>query len=115
MFHLITSETEIRSLFNQSEFVAQTCDQINKDLLGISEQTITIPSPSVNPLDDLCRQLIAVFESLNSLEKLAQFVYRVDLPEDHFRQNLDEAQWHQLTFLIVRREAQKVFLRRRFS
>jgi len=112
---LIKSETEIRDFLTIPDFVEQTCTQINKDLLGISDAFLRFESNNIDPLDGLVNDLVAILFEIKDLEKMAQFIYRVDLNEVDFRQNLDEANWQKLAFLIIRREAQKVFLRHKFK
>lgn len=117
MSQLITFEKEIRSLFNAVEFVTQTCDQINKDLLGLSALFVSIP-PNHN-VENLL-QLIAdevkpILADLVEKGLLQQFIYKVDMPEKKYQACLKNGNWDELSFLIIWREAQKVFLKKKFS
>lgn len=115
MTELIKSETEIRDFLTIPDFVEKTCTQINKDLLGISDAILRFESDNIHPLDGLVNDLVAILFEIKDLEKMAQFIYRIDLNEVDFRKNLDQANWQKLAFLIIRREAQKVFLKHKFK
>jgi len=112
---LIKSETEIRSFLDADEFVNGTIAQMNKDLGGISERIVVFESTANNHLESLREQLIIIFSSIQNLERIAQFIYRVDLNERDFRIALQDEDWHHLAFLVIQREAQKVFLRHHYK
>lgn len=113
MNELIRTETEIRAFFDSKSFVEKTCLQINKDLQGIASVEVAIDSENI--LDQLIAKLALIFIEISSFEILGQFIYRVDLKESEFRDNLQKSDWETLAYLVVRREAQKVFLRQHFN
>lgn len=115
MAALIKSEIEIRNFLEADEFVQATIVQINKDLGGISEQSMVFDGASANQLEALREQMKHILTSVQNLERIAQFIYRVDLNEHDFRNALQNENWHDLAFLVICREAQKVFLRHHFS
>lgn len=115
MTQLIKSENEVRSFLNTEEFVRSTVLQLNKDLGGISEHEVIHDPTDLNPLNSLQTQMTAIFLSIRQVERIAQFIYRVDLNERDFRTVLNDEDWQQLSFLVIRREAQKVFLRHHFK
>lgn len=113
------SNNKLNTYFNQREFVEATVAQINKDLQGLyhGEFSIDIDS-SQNILDDLIKALTPVLVELskNRPEQLAQFIYRVDLNEKRFMDSISHNLiLDHLSGLIIEREAQKVYLRKRFS
>lgn len=114
MTALIKSETEIRNFLDADEFVQETIVQMNKDLDGISELSMFFDEVSANQLESLREQMKQILISVQNPERIAQFVYRVDLNEHDFRNALQDENWHDLAFLVIRREAQKVFLRHHF-
>ncbi len=108
---LITTENELKKAFDTTNFVDQTCAQINKDLIGLSDAIISNRQLN-DPLEDLTEQLIPIISAMKDLQ---QFIYKVDLPEKIYINALSQLNWHDLSYQIIRREAQKVFLRDRFS
>jgi len=102
--------------FDSEDFVSKTIVQINKDLGGVSEVFVESKTDTgEKALTQLIAQLINVLERFENYEKLMQFIYRVDLNESDFYVALEKGEWEVLTFLIIRREAQKVYLRQKFS
>jgi hypothetical protein len=65
-----------------------------------------------DPLGDLIEQLIPIISVMKDLQ---QFIYKVDLPEKIYINAVSQLNWHELSYQIIRQEAQKVFLRDRFS
>jgi len=52
---------------------------------------------------------------LHEKNLLQQFVYAVDLPENQYLKTLADGDLKELAYLILRREAKKVYLKMRFS
>ncbi|MCC7453968.1 MAG: hypothetical protein IT222_07375 [Crocinitomix sp.] len=107
---LITTENELKKAFDTVNFVEQTCAQINKDLNGLSERIVSTRQLN-DPLADFIEQLIPIISEMKDLQ---QFIYKVDLPEKIYINAVSQLNWHELSYQIIRREAQKVFLRDRF-
>jgi|688.fasta_scaffold1894602_1 hypothetical protein len=108
---LIGTENELKKTFETAKFVEKTCAQINKDLNGLSD--VIISNRQLNdPLGDLIEQLIPIISVMKDLQ---QFIYKVDLPEKIYINAVSQLNWHELSYQIIRQEAQKVFLRDRFS
>ncbi|MFT5820772.1 MAG: hypothetical protein ACI8ZM_002019 [Crocinitomix sp.] len=100
---------------NSLEFAAQTCVQINKDLQGVSLATVSltnIKEPTI--LEDLMHQLIPILNELVAQSKLSQFIYLVDLNEVDFKKSLQHENFSDLAYLVIKREAQKVYLKNKF-
>ena len=110
---------ELQSFFDQTRFIEATVAQINKDLQGLFYGDFSfIPSSEKNPLEQLVTQLVPIITDLSKRqpEQLAQFIYRVDLPEKKFVEAITEDSALQLlAFRIIEREALKVYLRMKFS
>lgn len=109
---------ELENQFNQKEFVLKTIEQINKDLIGVSTKFLTIELTDKNSvygkiLSEL-QQIISTIVDHNS-SILPQFIYRVDIKESEFMDALNDSTHKKLAEKILIREAQKVFLRMKFS
>ena len=107
---------DLNDNFKNEDFVIETCQQLNKDLVGL------IQSPSAFNIDleiNILEQLVTtVSEIIGQLDKqnIMQFLYKVDLNENKIVENIEgQKGLRDLAFLVVKREAQKVFLRRHFS
>ncbi|MFD1552247.1 hypothetical protein DNU06_11560 [Putridiphycobacter roseus] len=99
------------------DFLAKTYQQLNKDLNGLLETKLMVnASPSHEPLTELIHQLAPIVIELTEKNKLAQFIYSIDLKESTFKSYLN-ATLSQNDFLahIVIRAAQKVYLRTYFK
>jgi hypothetical protein len=111
--------SDLTSFFNQKDFVVSTIAQINKDLQGLYYDDYTVNlDHSENLLDDSIRALVPILNLLSKRkpEQLSQFIYKVDLNEKKFFDSLSRDQTlKHLSYLILEREAQKVYLRKRFS
>lgn len=110
---------ELKSFFDKIEFVTSTIDQISKDLQGLYKGDFS-PTLSNSPdiLNSLISELKPILITLSNYqpEQLSQFVYRVDLNESLFMASLNEdTSLQDLSFRIIEREAQKVYLRFKFS
>lgn len=106
------SITEINSFFDKKEFVEKTRQQIEKDLSGLF---LFNPKPKKDVLGSFELELKLILNQLSS-NQLKQFCYRVDLGEtlvEDLLANSDEKA--ELAFQIIKREAQKVYLRTQFK
>lgn len=84
--------------------------------MGISALDIAVPNVSKdNPLSNLMKELFPIFDHLSESGNLSQFIYKVDLNEKDFQNALSQSGWDELAFLVIRREAQKVYLKNKFS
>lgn len=116
MSNLPQNKQDITSYFSQEQFVIDTCMQINKDLTGLTEFT---PLFEIDMDGDVLMQVINELAScLKEMSgiNLQQYIYRVDMKESDFHKALSqEDDCQELAYFVVRREAQKVYLRRKFS
>lgn len=106
----------IDQFFSKEKFVLDTCLQINKDLSGLVqyEPDIQVDLDN-NILDQLVNILKDILLQMDSA-KIQQFIYKVDLKESTFIRSVSEDDdFQNLAFLIIEREAQKVYLRHKFS
>lgn len=114
-----SSNTELKSSFNQLEFVESTVTQINKDLQGLFYGDFFLDKETTsNLLEELILKLTPILTELSKRlpEQLSQFIYRVDLSEKKFMDSISkDTSLNHLAYLIIEREAQKVYLRKRFS
>jgi len=116
---LQNQNTNLQSQFNHKEFVEATVNQLNKDLLGIHFTDLTTEfKDDSSVLSQLIQNLRPVLQKLakNQPGQLSQFIYRVDLNEQKFIDSLSkDPEMNDLSYLIIEREAQKVYLRSKFS
>ena len=103
--------------FDKEIFVQKTAFQINKDLNGLSDYKV---DPDFNQaqeksLDHFLDLLQTALLDLHEKNLLQQFVYAVDLPENQYLKTLADVDLKELAYLILRREAKKVYLKMRFS
>lgn len=114
--NLPTTKNDIKNFFSKEEFVLKTCEQIQKDLLGL---TSTNPDLKIDFKQDVMIQLVDLMQlALKSLsgEELQQFIYKVDLNEHVFNAAIAQNdEYEELIFLIIQREAQKVYLKHKLS
>lgn len=109
---------ELENQFNQREFVLKTIEQINKDLNGISTQILSIELIDKNSVyNKILNELQQIISSIvnKNPSMLPQFIYRVDIKESEFMAALNDSTHQNLAEKILIREAQKVFLRMKFS
>lgn len=113
------STTELKKYFNEQDFVEATALQINKDLVGLFHAEYSVAfNPDSTKLETLIDTLAPILQELSKKqpEYLAQFIYRVDLHEKKFMDSVSkDISLKHLSFLIIEREAQKIYLRKRFS
>jgi hypothetical protein len=114
--NLLTTKNDIKNFFSREEFVLKTCQQIQKDLLGLSTLNQNF---DIDFDQDVMLQMVDLMRlELKNLSRteLQQFIYKVDLNEQGFNtaisQNDDN---EELIFLIIQREAQKVYLKHKLS
>lgn len=113
---LIKTEQELKTEFEIPGFVEKTIAQLNKDLIGLTELTLApINLNNQDLLEDLIQKLSEIIETIATNGQLAQFLYRVDLSENEANNSSHSGDWNLLAFYIIRREAQKIYLRNKFS
>ncbi len=101
--------------FDDEKFIQETCLQMNKDLIGLMDSPILFPSePLLDPLEEIAGILMPVLEKLDQKSRLAELIYRVDLEEHFFQECVSTRAYDRLARMLITREAQKVFLRRKF-
>jgi hypothetical protein len=99
---------------------AETIQQIQRDFQRNGLE-INLPETPPPTFEQLCERLAELVDWLLQRDhsRFMQLLYRIDLNEQQIRQALDLNQEQsiaeRLAVLIVRREAQKVLLRRYFS
>jgi hypothetical protein len=104
---------------NDLAIIRDTVNQINKDF-NLDGFELKLSEIEQNTFDDLTIQLIPIINQLYKKDKTAfnNLLYRVDIPEKDFRKLLNENQNNfseNLAEMIIRREFQKVLMKRFFS
>ena len=110
-------KTELETYWSEDHFVLETYRQVQKDLLGLFDAEISKEHLLSNPYPVLHEFILRVISKLaeNSDDRLAQFIYKVDLKESRFLSFISVGDTDGLAHEILHREAQKVYLRRKFS
>lgn len=111
--------TNLSLYFKNQEFIDATVAQLNKDLQGLFFDELKSDFNSDSQIiDQLISTLQPILQSLTKQqpEQLSQFIYRVDLGEKKYIDSLaQDISLKQLAYLVIEREAQKVYLRAKFS
>lgn len=103
---------EISTFFDKEEFVEKTRQQIEKDLSGLF---LFKPEQKDDILSSFSEELVSILNQLTD-NQLQQFCYRIDLSEQLMHElSLNKEDNYELAFHIIKREAQKVFLRTQFK
>lgn len=111
--------TDITAYFNRQDILTETAKQIAKDF-GMVELAIQLP-PDIASYPVLFE---AVFISIDKLvqdrsDKFHSLLYRIDISEEQvkktFAMTKDQSFSHVITELILKREAEKVIMRKRYS
>lgn len=112
----LTTFSQLEVQFEINDFVEKTVSQINKDLIGLINQTIELAiEGDESRLEDLRDKLTLILKELDSSSQLKQYIYQVDLNEKKWMLFLDVQDFHNLSEQIIIREAQKVYLRQMFK
>ena len=108
---------DVKLQLNQVNFLTKTHDQVNKDLNGLCDQTISItPKLLEAPLIEFTIQLDKILIYLEKINRLNQFIYLIDLKESIFLAYQDRSiSLSELSYAVIERAAQKVYLRAYFS
>lgn len=110
------SNADIDQLFVNEDFVIQTCLQMAKDLTGLVSQP---PAFDLDLDENALEQITAILTPVllkMSAQNLQQFIYKVDIKEEEFLHAMAlEDDCHQLAHVVIKREAQKVYLRAQFQ
>lgn len=114
---LLPDINKLNELYNQPTFVHKTQLQVLKDFNQLNIEIDESIRSEVYNLDQLVQIISAALESYNSLPgaNFDQLFYTIDLPEKEIREIQQEEDFNeQLAFLIIKREAYKVYLRSKF-
>ncbi len=116
---MIKTEDEINSFINEEDFVERTCQQIIKDFSTIYPKDIDFRfNENGTLLNQLIEQISFLLEDISKMgtSTVLQLMYTIDIPENQYYNSLGFDDSNQkLAFIIIRREAQKVYLRNKFS
>ncbi len=98
---------DVKIALEQAEFKLQTIAQLQKDL-DRAQCNCTVSTSG------FYKELAAHLQTLTS-EKLKRLLYLIDLPENCGNLPTTNVDFEQLSEQIIKREAFKVYLRKRFS
>lgn len=101
---------------DRAEILGATVAQLRKDL-SLADDRLGSPPDPTDAFEQLRRQVIPLLEALNASERYAlkTAMYRVDIPEAHFRRVMANGGLHALAGEVVLRALQKVLTRLRFA
>ena len=110
------SKQELTVFFDQESFVLKTVEQINKDLAGLALSSVDFSIDfELEVLPQLTLQLAAEIKKMTG-RSIQQFIYKVDIKESEYLNTLSkEDDFQELALLVIRREAQKVYLKSKLS
>lgn len=114
---LINTKQEVEDFFSKEQFVTDTYSQINKDLNGLTPHVLVEADrvdQRATPMVLMTDQLVDLIEGM-SINTRQQFIYRVDIAEAVYLKVLHENDYQLLAYFIIRREAQKVFIRAHYK
>ncbi len=99
------------------DFLSKTYAQLNKDLNGLVDTKLMVDERlAEEPLYGLIHQLSPLVKELIANNKLAQFIYSIDLKEATYKSYLlDKITFNDFLTHIIIRAAQKVYLRTYFK
>ena len=107
---------QLQKYFSDEQFVLATIKQIHKDLSGLIKLNEDLKidfDQAIYPQLEI--HLQQMFLKMNDIS-IQQFTYRVDLKEfDYLNALSDQDDYKKLTFLVIQREAQKVYFRIQYS
>lgn len=109
----ILAINQLNSLSKDSAFLEALCVQIVKDfhLAGVS-----ISMGRIIDIESLFTEVINHVKSINNEGQLNQLLYAIDVPSSQYHQALDsDDPLHITAELIIRREAYKIVLRRKYA
>lgn len=111
-FLLSTDQTQQH--LSDQDFIRKTMAQIQKDFSTVG---MDLPFSNVS-VDGILKSIQWALETLMKEQpsSLQQLLYQIDLPESLYTELLGEETFNeQLSELILRREAYKIFLRKQFQ
>ena len=119
MSNLIKTEDEINAFISEEDFVERTCQQIIKDFSTVYPKEIEFQFVENGTLlNQLIEQISFLLEDISKMGTgtVLQLMYTIDIPENQYYNSLGfDDSTQKLAFIIIRREAQKVYLRNKFS
>ncbi|MFT5278492.1 MAG: hypothetical protein ACI9P8_000117 [Bacteroidia bacterium] len=103
-------------LVQDSELLSEVITQLEKDLGESHPDLVSLEYSNVEDLIETVADLLWELHS-RSQENLFNLLYRIDLPETKVQETINSEvfEWHGLAELILKRELQKVVLRKHFS
>ena len=103
-------------LTKETELLSEVLAQLEKDLGDSHQELVSLRNSNVEQVVETIADFLWELYS-RSQQNLFNLFYRIDLPEDKVQELLrsDGFEWNALAELILKRELQKVILRRRFS
>jgi hypothetical protein len=114
--NLPENKSDLLGFFSNEEFIQKTFAQISKDLLGLTKSELQFKRDmNQDVLRQMMEELMTVLSKMNE-QTLQQFIYKVDLKEVNFLEAITKNDgFHDLSFLVIKREAQKVFIKAHFK
>ncbi len=112
----MTNVPELSQAIQDQKLLAEVIAQLEKDLSESHPDLVQLNFANVEQLIETVADLLWELHS-RSQQNLFNLLYRIDLPESKVQETVssDGFNWNALAELILKRELQKVVLRKRFS
>lgn len=112
----MTDLPALTHVIRDTRLLSEVIAQLEKDLNESHSDLVQLKYTSVDQLIETVADLLWELHS-RSQQNLFNLLYRIDLPESKVQETLssDGFEWNALAELVLKRELQKVILRRHFS
>jgi len=112
----LTTINHLKEQFQIKDFVQKTIYQINKDGIGLADDDIVIADYEIETIYEIViKKVESLLKELDKNSFLQQFIYKVDLNEKNWIYFMSFQNFTKLAEEVIKREAQKVYLREMFS
>jgi hypothetical protein len=101
---------------DRADVLRTTVEQLRKDL-SVTEADLPVPEVGEGAFEELRGHVLPVLQALHTkgAHALRTALYRVDIPEAHFKRTMAAGGLHALAGETVLRALQKVLVRMRFA
>lgn len=116
MNELLIDEAKLNTLQNEAKFINDVIRQIRKDFAKFNLELQSFSHiPSLSELTNAVNECVIEFMTKQT-KRLPEFMYTIDIPEKLFNELLEsQAFYEDLSMMLIKREAMKVYLRSQFS
>jgi hypothetical protein len=110
-----SGDAPLQRFLDRSEVLQATMDQLGKDL-ALAVDELHMPQDHTDAFERLRAEVLPVLQRMEAEgDRLRVAMYRVDIPEPHFRRTMASGGLHALAGEVVLRALQKVLTRLRYA